>query len=80
MNVISHFVNIIPQGYGVKEVFIGLTSKVLGYGLDMGVLVALIDRVVMMSVAVVLGPIFSYLLFGKFYLKAVEDTQMGKGS
>ena len=80
VNVISHFVNIIPQGYGVKEALIGLTAKVLGYGLDLGVLVALIDRIVMMSVAFVMGPIFSHILFGRYYFKAVEDVQMEKGS
>jgi len=69
VNVVSHFVNIVPQGYGVKEMLLGVTSKYLGYGLDMGVLVAVVDRIIMMALAGVLGPVFSYKLLGKFYFK-----------
>lgn len=64
-NIIMHFVTIIPGGYGAKELIVGLVSKMTNIGFDFGILATLTERIIMMTLAFILGPIFSFLLLKK---------------
>ncbi len=61
-NIITHFATIIPGGYGIKEATVGAVSTLTNISFAAGALATLTDRVVMMAVAFILGPIFSFIL------------------
>lgn len=64
-NIITHFATLVPGAYGVKELTVGLVSRLAGINFDSGVLATLSDRVIMMTLAFILGPVFSFLLLKK---------------
>jgi uncharacterized membrane protein YbhN (UPF0104 family) len=61
-NIITHFATVIPGGYGIKEATVGAVSTLTNVSFASGALATLSDRVIMMAVAFILGPIFSFVL------------------
>lgn len=62
ISYLSMIVKITPAGLGVREATIGVTSKILGHGLDIGLFVATLDRIITMMFLLILGPILKYLI------------------
>jgi len=67
-NIITHFATLIPGGYGVKEATIGIVSKATGIGFSPGLITTLSDRIIMMTLSFITGPIFSFLLLKKVFI------------
>jgi membrane protein required for beta-lactamase induction len=61
-NIITHFATFIPGAYGVKEAAVGAASALTGIPFTSGVLATLSDRVIMMALTFIMGPIFSFIL------------------
>lgn len=61
-NIITHFATFIPGAYGIKEAAVGAASALTGIPFASGALATLSDRVIMMALTFVLGPIFSFIL------------------
>ncbi len=57
----SIFTSITPGNLGVQESVIAILSQLFGLGFNEGLLVAGLLRIVLMSVAFTLGPIYSYI-------------------
>jgi uncharacterized membrane protein YbhN (UPF0104 family) len=62
MAILSTFVAITPAGMGVREGIIGVTTRVLGSGLNPGICIALLDRAVVMFWVFILGPLSGFML------------------
>lgn len=62
VTILSNFIGITPAALGIREAAGGLLTHILGLGLQLGVLAVALDRAVVMAIAFILGPIFSYTL------------------
>ncbi len=67
--VFSLLINITPANLGVQEAVVCLASTGLQYGLDEGLIVALIVRAATMLLVFTLGPVFFWLLTKKEQLQ-----------
>lgn len=74
-NIITHFATLVPGAYGIKELVVGLVSRLAGVSFDSGVLATLSDRVIMMALAFILGPIFSFVFLRKSFLNGKGALQ-----
>lgn len=61
-NIITHFAAIVPGAYGIKEAVVGAVSMLTNISFASGALATLSDRIIMMAISFVLGPIFSFIL------------------
>lgn len=73
LTVLSQIVGITPAALGIREAVAGLLTHILGFGLQVGVLITALDRVVAMMVAFILGPLFSYLLLKNIDIKTQKN-------
>ncbi len=72
-NIIVHVATLVPGAYGIKEAAVGLVSQLTGMGFSSGMLATLSDRIVVMTLTFILGPIFSLILMRKgLNIKGVE--------
>ncbi|MBT73922.1 MAG: hypothetical protein CMQ15_18125 [Gammaproteobacteria bacterium] len=62
LTVLSQLIGITPAALGIREAVVGTLTHILGFGLQAGVMVTALDRVVAMVVTFILGPLFSYFL------------------
>lgn len=62
VNSVANVISIVPGALGIKEAAAGLLTQISGFGMEVGILTTLLDRVVVMLIAIILGSIFSYLL------------------
>jgi len=69
LNFMAQIVSFIPAAYGIRESITGLVTKLADFGFVPGAMVSLVDRVIMMSVAFVQGPIFSFLFIKRSGIK-----------
>lgn len=74
INFIVQIVSIIPSAYGIREALAGLITKLANFGFVPGAMASLVDRVIMISIAFIQGPIFSYLLVKKTGVKLEEQA------
>ena len=74
LNFMAQIVSFIPAAYGIRESITGVVTKLANFGFVPGAMVALVDRVIMMSVAFVQGPIFSFLFIKRSGIKPEEET------
>lgn len=72
-NIITHFATIVPGAYGIKEAAVGAVSTLTTISFAYGALATLTDRIIMMALAFILGPIFSFILL-KHGFKAKEEA------
>lgn len=63
--MLAIFITLIPAGLGVREAAIGFSSKLLGGEVPVGIVVSSLDRMVALIWVVLLGSIFSWILFRK---------------
>lgn len=61
-NIITHFATIVPGAYGIKEAAVGAASTLTGISFASGVFATLSDRIIMMTLTFITGPIFSFVL------------------
>ena len=61
-NIITHFATMVPGAYGIKEAAVGAVSTLTSISFASGVLATLSDRIIMMTLTFILGPIFSFIL------------------
>ena len=73
LNSMAQIVSFIPAAYGIREGITGIVTKLANFGFVPGAMVALVDRVIMMSVAFVQGPIFSFLFIKQSGIKPEEE-------
>ncbi|MFC1570485.1 lysylphosphatidylglycerol synthase transmembrane domain-containing protein [Candidatus Omnitrophota bacterium] len=73
INFIVQILSIIPSAYGVREALSGLITKLANFGFVPGAMASIVDRVIMMSIAFIQGPIFSYLLIKRTGLRLEEQ-------
>jgi uncharacterized membrane protein YbhN (UPF0104 family) len=62
LSILTTFASITPAGLGIREATVGYFSKILGMGLNQGVLASSLDRAVVMFWLFVLGPILSHFI------------------
>ncbi|MBI4383430.1 MAG: flippase-like domain-containing protein [Nitrospinae bacterium] len=62
VTLLSGFIGITPAALGIREAAGGLLTRLLGFGMQAGVLATVLDRAVVMTIAFTLGPFFSYTL------------------
>ncbi len=55
VTAISNLINILPANIGIREIVTSSASMVIGFSLDKGLLVAVIDRVVITAITVIAG-------------------------
>lgn len=73
LSVIVQFISVIPGAYGLREAVAGFATGTARMGFSAGAIATLVDRVIMMAVAFVLGTTSSYFLLGKRPGKIEED-------
>lgn len=61
-NIITHFATFVPGAYGIKEAAVGAVSTLTNISFASGALATLSDRIIMMTLTFILGPIFSFIL------------------
>lgn len=75
-NIITHFATIVPGAYGIKEATVGAVSTLTNVSFTSGALATLSDRIIMMALTFILGPIFSFVLLKHSF----EDKEPPVGS
>ncbi len=79
-SIITHFATIVPGAYGIKEVAVGAVSTLTNISFAAGALATLSDRIIMMTLTFILGPIFSFVLLKHSFVdkKPVARLPAGK--
>jgi uncharacterized membrane protein YbhN (UPF0104 family) len=73
-NIITHFATMVPGAYGIKEAAVGAVSTLTNISFTSGALATLSDRIIMMTLSFVMGPIFSFILLKhSFFVAKRED-------
>lgn len=67
-NVMMHFITAVPGAYGIKEAAVGFISRLTEIGFTSGVLATFSDRIIVMVVSFILGPIFSFILLKRVFV------------
>ena len=65
LSIIVQFTSVLPGAYGLREAAAGFATKAADIGFSAGAIATLVDRVIMMFVAFILGSISSFMLLGK---------------
>jgi uncharacterized protein (TIRG00374 family) len=65
LSVIVQFASIIPGAYGLREAIAGFVTKLSNFGFVPGAMATIVDRVIMMFTAFILGTVSSYKLFNR---------------
>ncbi|MFH1868843.1 MAG: lysylphosphatidylglycerol synthase transmembrane domain-containing protein [Candidatus Omnitrophota bacterium] len=72
----SVIISITPANLGVREFFVTISSKMVGYTATEGVMAAMLDRCIGLILTFILGAIFSYILFGGFIWKKKASVEV----
>ncbi|HPS19546.1 MAG TPA: lysylphosphatidylglycerol synthase transmembrane domain-containing protein [Candidatus Omnitrophota bacterium] len=62
---LTQILSVVPSAYGLREAVMGGMTKLYDFGFVSGAIVSIIDRVIMMLVFFILGPLFTYMLMKK---------------